>query len=32
MERNMDYIQARDLLWELLPEYIEKNVLEVRDD
>lgn len=22
----------RDLLWELLPEYIEKNVLEVRDD
>ena len=22
----------RDLLWDLLPEYIEKNVLEVRDD
>ena len=22
----------RDLLWELLPEYIEKNVLEVWDD
>ena len=25
-------IGRRDLLWELLPEYIEKNVLEVRDD
>ena len=22
----------RDLLWDLLPEYIEKNVLEVQDD
>ena len=22
----------RDLLWDLLPEHIEKNVLEVRDD
>ena len=22
----------RDLLWDLLPEYIEKNVLEVLDD
>ena len=25
-------IGRRDLLWDLLPEHIEKNVLEVRDD
>ena len=30
--RYMVALGRRDLLWDLLPEYIEKNVLEVRDD